>query len=401
VDLDDDARTIGRRLLQIRNARGKSLRVIAGLAGISKSRLSQIERGEVALDRRSEILALADALQVAPSELVKLPFPAPGNGNTDTTVKAVRRALTAVDYGGAGGQVLPVEVLRDRLSRLQEMRRGCRFAEAATDLPVLIRDLHTTLATGRDVAELLPLAVYLHTQVTSMWLLDACAPIDLRREVASLARRLAWEHGQGVTLGVAAFATTRLLVSEGQSDLAQAELDAVPVPATTPETAALVGGLMVRHSIVAAAGNRAGDAVAAMNTAAELSIRFGETGENGSLGFAFGPTDVGLYRMTLALEAGEPDRAVRIAKTIQPQRHPFKTRQSAYWMDYGRALAQLRQRHDDAVMALRKAEVMFPVQVQRNPFVREALALLLTRVRRDSPAGRVLRGMAYRSGLSV
>lgn len=95
------------------------------------------------------------------------------------------------------------------------MRRRCRFADAATELPGLIRDLHTTLATGRGVGELLPLAVYLHVQVTSMWLLDAGAPIDLRREVASLARRLAWEHGEDVTLGVAAL-SIRHLISQGQ-----------------------------------------------------------------------------------------------------------------------------------------------------------------------------------------
>ena len=157
---------------------------------------------------------------------------------------------------------------------------------------------------------------------------------------------------------------------------------------------------MIRHALVAAADNRTGDAVAAMETAADLAVRFGETGED-PLGFAFGPTDVGLYRMTTALEAGEPDRAVSVAQTIQPQRHPFKTRQSAYWMDYGRALARVPRRGDDAVMALRKAERLFPIQVQRNPFVREALGELLTRTRRDSPAGRELRRMAYRAGLPV
>jgi DNA-binding XRE family transcriptional regulator len=41
-----DAHTIGARLRLIRRARDKSLRVVAGLAGISKSTLSQIERGE-------------------------------------------------------------------------------------------------------------------------------------------------------------------------------------------------------------------------------------------------------------------------------------------------------------------------------------------------------------------
>jgi transcriptional regulator with XRE-family HTH domain len=35
-----EVRTIGARLRQIRYSRGKSLRVVAGLAGMSKSRLS-------------------------------------------------------------------------------------------------------------------------------------------------------------------------------------------------------------------------------------------------------------------------------------------------------------------------------------------------------------------------
>ncbi|MBV8996285.1 MAG: helix-turn-helix transcriptional regulator, partial [Pseudonocardiales bacterium] len=53
VYVDDEARTIGRRLRQIRKSRDKSLVVIAGLAGMSKSQLDRIERGEVALDKIS------------------------------------------------------------------------------------------------------------------------------------------------------------------------------------------------------------------------------------------------------------------------------------------------------------------------------------------------------------
>ena len=69
-------------------------------------------------------------------------------------------------------------------------------------------------------------------------------------------------------------------------------------------------------------------------------------------------------------------------------------------MDYGRALARLWGRQDDAVVALRKAERLFPVQEQRNPFVREVLGELLIRSHRDA-VGRELRGMAYRAGLPV
>lgn len=60
----DDARTIGRRLREIRYWRGKSLRVVAELAGITESHLSRLERGERPLDRRSRLEALATALQV-------------------------------------------------------------------------------------------------------------------------------------------------------------------------------------------------------------------------------------------------------------------------------------------------------------------------------------------------
>ncbi|MGH3429593.1 MAG: hypothetical protein ACRDQZ_18835, partial [Mycobacteriales bacterium] len=80
--------------------------------------------------------------------------------------------------------------------------------------------------------------------------------------------------------------------------------------------------------------------------------------------------------------------------------HPFKTRQSQYWVDYGRALARLPRRSDDAVMALRRAERLFPVRVHRNPFARDVIGELVVRSRRDA-VGRELRGMAYRAGLPV
>jgi transcriptional regulator with XRE-family HTH domain len=92
VDVDD-ARTIGQRLRRIRKARDKPLVVIAGLAGMSKSQLDRIERGERDLDKFSEIVALANALQIAPGDLLRLPVPAPANGHTDCAADDVRLPL--------------------------------------------------------------------------------------------------------------------------------------------------------------------------------------------------------------------------------------------------------------------------------------------------------------------
>ncbi len=61
----DPTRTIGRRIRRIRTARDKSLRVIAGLAGMSKSTLHLIEHGQRNVTL-SKIVALARALETAP-----------------------------------------------------------------------------------------------------------------------------------------------------------------------------------------------------------------------------------------------------------------------------------------------------------------------------------------------
>jgi transcriptional regulator with XRE-family HTH domain len=83
-------------LRTIRRARGKSLAVVAGLAGISPSYLSRLESGQRALERRSLIVALAAALDVAPSELsgslLAIPGVATGAGvRTDVTAGHARR----------------------------------------------------------------------------------------------------------------------------------------------------------------------------------------------------------------------------------------------------------------------------------------------------------------------
>ncbi|MGH3922013.1 MAG: helix-turn-helix domain-containing protein [Gammaproteobacteria bacterium] len=104
--------SIGERLRRIRRSRGKSQAVIAGLAGISTSHLSRLESGERALDRRSLIVAVANALQVAPSELTQLPMPLPGNGDVDTAVDAVRYAMMAVTHGRPGGPASVVAAAR-------------------------------------------------------------------------------------------------------------------------------------------------------------------------------------------------------------------------------------------------------------------------------------------------
>jgi transcriptional regulator with XRE-family HTH domain len=386
---------IGRTLRQIRQARGKSLAVVAGLAGISVSYLSRLEHGERALDRRSLIVRLAEALDVAPTELTDLVTAAPGDTSAALPIDAVRVALLTAAMDPAHGEVTDPEVLGRRVASVLDDQQHCRHDAVGATLPGVIMDVHATAASGHHDAEVLRLLTVLHVQGTQAWLRDVGAPLDLGWQAAAAAQRAAERIVDPVALGVAAFGTAHGLLAAGAFDLARDRLRAVDLDLSTSEQLQLAGMLAFTDSLVCAASGRPDDVTAALAHAAELAEH---TGERNGLWFGFGPTNVAVWRMACALEVGDHPAAVRIAETVHPELIPSPQRQAAYWADYGRALAHLRGRVPAAVTALRRAERISPARVRHHPFVRETLAELLMRARDDS-VGRELRGMAYRAGL--
>lgn len=389
---------IGGRLRQIRKARGKSLEVVSGLAGISPAYLSRLERGERALDRRSLIVALADALEVAPTEITGVALAPPSELVEDRALNTVRLALLAVTMGEPRGEVLPVEALAARVADLLDAQRNCRYVEVGHALPGLVRDLHTTLDAHRDERGVLRLLALTHVQGTQAWLTDIGASIDLAWQAASLARQAAQRlDDDPVTQGVSAFGTAFGLLGAGAFELAANALEVPGLGTATSEATQVSGMLALTSSLVAAAtGDRARRA-AALDHAAELAAR---TGDGDALWFGFGPSNVGVWRMSVALEAGEHAEAVKVAGTVDPAALPSPTRRAAYWREYGRALARIPRRHDDAVAVLRRAEKISPTRIHRHPFMRSVIAELLARAKSDA-IGRELRGMAYRAGLPV
>jgi hypothetical protein len=212
-----------------------------------------------------------------------------------------------------------------------------------------------------------------------------------------VARQAAENRDELTTLGLALWGDGLVMLAAGDFALARAELDAVTMTTNSPESMQLAGMLALCRSLVAAADKRPADVEAVLDYASELAEH---TGEGNAYWLGFGPTNVALWRMAAALEAGDHERVATIAERLNPRVHPNRSRQAAYWIDYGRALARLRGRQDDAVIASHRSETLSPLHMQRNPFVREVLAELLSRSRRDA-VGRELRGMAYRAGLPV
>ncbi|SFE04316.1 Helix-turn-helix domain-containing protein [Actinopolyspora alba] len=388
---------IGRKLRQIRHVRGKSLSVVAGLAGISASYLSRLESGERALDRRSLITSLAEALEVAPTELTESTLGGAGEANEDGQLNEVRLALLGASIGEPRGQVWPVAGLNDRLAALLSAQQACRHAEVGQELPGLIRDTHETLRAGKHDGAVLRSLVLLHVQGTQAWLRDVGASLDLGWQAAQLAQQAAHHLDEPLMLGVAGFGVSHGLMAAGAFDLATDTLKAVSPGTATSEDMQLSGMLAFTNSLLAAAAGRTNERTPPLEHAAELAER---TGEANALWFGFGPSNVAVWRMAVALECGEFIEAARLGASVDPRMIPSPTRKAAYWGDYGRALARIPKQRETAVRALRTAERISPPRVHKHPFTRSTLAELLLKTNRDA-VGRELRGMAYRAGLHV
>lgn len=388
---------MSRRLREIRHARGTSLRVVAGRAGISPPYLSQLESGIRALDRHCLIVALADALGTSPLELTRLPVPAPGNSGTDSAIEAVRQALLAVGHQRPDGTVTPVQVLRAEVTAAMEAHYRCdRPNKIGATLPGLMRDLHSSIAAGRDTAELLDLAVLLHSHVTTGLLRVSGVPLDLRVQAALLARRAAQELDTPAALGLATWGALHVMITAGTFDLALAELDAVPVQTNNSESMQLAGMLALSRSLLAAVDSRPGEVAAPFEHAVELAER---TGEGKAYGMRFGPTTVGVWRVYSCLDVGDYAQAVRVGDALHPEMYLPPLGQADYWVTYGRALARVQGRREDAVAALRRTEEISPYRLYRDPFATDVIAELIARSRKDSVDPQ-LRGMAHHIGLT-
>ena len=73
--------------------------------------------------------------------------------------------------------------------------------------------------------------------------------------------------------------------------------------------------------------------------------------------------------MSVVLEGGDYSRAAVMVETIRPKLLDNPTRRATYWTGYGWALARVRGRQGDAVIALRRAEKISPGKVRATPFI--------------------------------
>ncbi len=396
----ETANVIGRRLREIRSWRGLSLTVAAELAGLSKGYLSRIERGERPVQRRATLESLAWALQVAPSEITGQPYP-PSNQTEAVghcAVPMLRAVLRDIELGVPVTEVppRPLAALRPEVAAVNAAAADCDYAMLGETVPGVLGELHAlgeVEPTG-EVRELLG-----HSLHAAFYLAKDLGHGDLAWAVAGHLHRVAQALGDPVWGALAAFVRAHAVVGlrARERGLVIAERGAEELVPDDGDGGQVYGMLHLCAALQSAVTGRTDGAQAHLAEAVEVA---GRTGDGTFAGLYFGPLNVGVWRVALALELGEPGRVAELAREVDVDAIPSAGRQASFYGDVGRGLATIRGRETDAVEALRRAEVLAPQRTRTNPYVREAVTDLLRRARRDA-GGRELRGMAHRIGIAV
>lgn len=380
--------TAGERIKLRRLNRGLSRRVVANLVGRSEEWLRLVETGRQRLDSVRVITRLAEVLRIDDlSTLIDWPLrQSPVKVGLAGEVSRVFRPII-VDHPAIHvhtelarrGRSVP-EVVAE-LHRCQEI-----WATSAHRYTVLTERLAWVLAASRDLrwrhrdaetGELLVQAYQLSAQ-----LLGRTGAHELAWTAADRSLAIAGQLDQPMLIAVSAWhigsALLHLSRNEECHDYAAATaaylVEVAPDAIDRTSRAALLGALYLLAAKGASGMLHLAEADRLTASARQLAHEL--AGDHEVLGLRFGPTEIALAQIEMALDHGDFDAAIRIAADVAiGDNYPIGGR-SRYFI----ALAYAFVRHGDdvaAAFALAKAADACPEDLRHDRHAQRTLQHLL------------------------
>lgn len=402
--MDIEHAHIGHRVRELRQWRDVNLTVVAGLAGISVSYLSMIERGHRPVTTSSLLESLAMALRVSPTELTGQPYAPvdPLSSEAHAGITAIEAALDAYDLGTDPGlSPRPWSELARAVQHLNDvLRADADYAALGSVIPGLLAELHATYVLEperrRDV-----LVGLVYTYRAAAGVTKCLGVRGLPMVAARLAQDCAEELGSPEWLGFGSFVrgyAAGNLDRPHQYDLAVRTIDGLAPALDDPNVLQAAGALHLNAALVKAAQGEADQARDHVAEATDLANRLPEHTDNfGWLHFS--ANAAGIWRVSLGTELGEGAKVTEYARTVRLEAIEGKARRAAFLKDIGCALVSEKRTWDKGVQTLSEAERIAPQLIRNNPFVRDVVSAQLRRARRDA-GGRELRGLAWRMGIA-
>jgi transcriptional regulator with XRE-family HTH domain len=405
-----DAREVGERISYHRKRLGLSQVEFAGIIGKSESWVSQVERGVRGIDRLSVLQTVANALEVSVAELRGEAKMEPVAEEHPQAFETLRLALTGHPTPSAilapssmsDANIPSLDSLRNDHAAIWPMVHGSHYSELAPLLSRLITGLELSVrrtTTGADAEEARRLLAdtYQATSAALAKLGDA----DAAWIAADRATFVSETLGSPLTVAASLFRMAHVFLSLGHLPQAHkvaagAELaleSRIDTDADI-ETLSLYGAFQLVLAIAAARENERTEAHKHLDTARDIAARVGE-GRN-DFGTEFGPTNVALHSVSVAVELGDAGQALELSQDVDAT-NLSPERQARYLIDLAAAHAMRRQ-IGEALRCLREAEELTPEQTRTHRVARDVTRVLLqlsgVRVRPE------LREMTERFGIT-
>jgi transcriptional regulator with XRE-family HTH domain len=400
----DEAQALGRRVREVRGWRQLSLREAAGLAGLSFSFWGQVERGEKPVANRRTLEAMAGALRVHPTELTGQPWTPrdPVGAGAQAGLTAIETALECYELGvDPEVPVRPWPQIADDLERLvTTMEWAGDYAAQGALAPVLIGELHGAY---RRMPQRRPevLVGLMRAYASAMWTTKRLGARGLPALVARAIQQCAETLDDPLWLGYAAWlrgVATGQLDRGGQYRRSVAAAESLTSGLDCSDALQACG--MLHLSAALAAGSQAEHDTAATHLAEASALAARMDTEVGTWAHLwFGPTNVGIWKASIALERREYGQVLEVAKTVHPELLPATVHQAGFFADVGQVLVAEKKTRDKGIRVLVRAEQLAPQRIHHDVFVREAIAGMLRQARGDA-GGRELRGLAWRMGVA-
>ncbi|GGU39851.1 helix-turn-helix domain-containing protein [Lentzea flava] len=432
---------LGAVVRAVRRAIPLTLADLSERCGYSVSTLSRMERGKQPLRDVQVLRCLAKALQIPPhllglsdttSRSVHAPRPvarvnvilAPdeetdpmrrrtllagltslagtavlgaGSPAVADPVSTLERALLDPPVTGANPVTIPQ--LRHQVEAARSVFQLGRYTEAATRLPALLSTTMATRAENDDVAAANGLLADLYTLASELM-------VKLDREqlawtTADRAMQAAHDSDDLIAQASAHRAWAIVLRRTGHADAAQRLIFSTiatlqPELHRGPEHLSVYGALLSTSAYTAAVDGDRDTARTLTAEAVEAAARLGTDGNHRFT--AFGPTGVGLYRVSVARALGDYGTAIEAAKQINAAAIPLAERRARYWSDVAHAFHEWNK-PEHCYRALLAAEHASPDEVRyRKPIQQITINLLRNPTTRELPG---LRAFAARTGAVV
>lgn len=220
-----------------------------------------------------------------------------------------------------------------------------------------------------------------------MFLLKGHGYPDLARDAARLGVAEARRLGDPALIGIAEFTRANALPVEASglaSQTASAAAEELQPRAADTQTRQAYGMLHLAAALREATARRNDAARAHVEEAIAEAASLGEPDRLGVSMLVFGPTNAGVWQMTVAAELGDPDEVLRVADTLAPERLPIPQRRANYHAHRGRALAAVGGHDEEAILSFLRAEEITPQWIRLQLPVRDAMSAILARTRRGA-----------------